>query len=155
MAKLKPTSGREWRRPREEGYALTLPSGNTAVIRPVALDVMLQQGEIPDVLTPIVASTIWSEIKVDGDEVEANPTLGLRMIGLFDIVARAAFVEPRVVDDPQADDEIAPSDLSLEDKGAVFQLAIQPARVLAKFCEQQAAGVGPVPAGKNDQQPAE
>ena len=152
MAKLKPTSGREWRRPREEGYALTLPSGNTAIIRPVALDVMLQQGEIPDVLTPIAASTLWSEVEVDGDK---DPALGLRMIGLFDIVARAAFVEPRVVDDPQDDDEIAPSDLSLEDKGAVFQLAIQPARVLAKFCEQQAAGVGPVPAGKNDQQPAE
>lgn len=155
MTRLKPTSGKQWRRPREEGYAVTLPSGNVAVIRPVALDVMLQRGEIPDLLTPIAASMLWKETEVDADTVEREPALALRMMELFDVVARAAFLEPRIVDEPEAHDEIAPADLSLEDKGWVFQLAIQPARVLATFCEKQAAGVGSVPTGEGDQQPAE
>jgi len=155
MPRLKPTSGKQWRKPREEGYALTLPSGNVAVIRPVALEVMISRGEIPDLLTPIAASVLWKETELDGDKVESEPALAMRMMDLFDVVARAAFLEPRVVDDPEADDEISPSDLGLEDKGWVFQLAIQPARVLATFCEKQAAGVGPVPTGEGDQQPAE
>ncbi len=150
-----PTSGREWRRAREEGYSVTLPSGNVAVLRPVALDVMLAHGEIPDLLTPIATATLWKGVEVDSDNADTEPELTLSMMRLFDVVARAAFMHPRIVDDPQADDEIGPEDVSLEDKAQVFSLAIQPARILAAFSAKQAAGLGPVPTGEDDQQPAE
>ena len=47
----KPTSGREWRKARVEGFLKLLPSGLSAYLRPVTpLALMTVLGEIPDSL---------------------------------------------------------------------------------------------------------
>ncbi len=150
---LQPTSGRLWRQPREEGVAITLPSGHVARLRPVALDVMIAHGELPDLLTPLAAKTLWTEI--EAKEIGDTAELATGTIELFNLVCRAAFVSPRVVDDPQADDEIGLADIAFEDKSAVFQLCIQGARALELFRERQAQrlealhnGEGPGPAAQ-------
>lgn len=141
------TGAAVWRKPRQEGYVITLPSGNTARLRPVALDVMITSGKLPDILTPIAAKTLWAEIETE--EIGNVAEMASGMADLFGIVCKAAFMEPAVVDKPKADNEISLEDISFEDKAAVFQLAIQPAKVLERFREQQAAGVESVPDSKD------
>ena len=154
MSETRPTRGVEWRKPREEGFTLALPSGNVARIRPVALDVLLRQGKVPDLLTPWVAKTIYDG--VDTDELEKMLSVenlveqSDEMLSLIDAICTAAFVEPRIVEDPEAEDEIAIADVDLADRGTVFSLAVLPARELRTFLDRQAAGVEPVSDGDGD-----
>jgi len=151
MGKRKVTSATEWREAREVGFVVTLPSGNAARIRPVAMDVMIQDGTLPDLLSPLAAKSLWTEMdtKFIGDTAE----LAIGMAELFGQVCKAAFLEPRVVDDAEdlGDGEIALEDVSFDDKGYVFQLAIQSAQVLRKFCEQQAGNVEPTHTSDDDE----
>jgi len=132
--KRRPTSGAEWRKPREEGFLVHLLSGNMARIRPVALDVLLRQGEIPDLLTPWVAKTIYEGVDTDELDkllnVETLVEQSDEMLSLIDAICTAAFVEPRIVADPQAEDEIHITDVELADRGSVFSLAVLPAKEL-------------------------
>jgi len=149
-----PTKGTDWRKPREEGFLLDLPSGNVVRIRPVALDVLLRQGEIPDLLTPFVAKMVYQG--VDTDELDSLLSAeklteqSTEMLVLIDAVVTAAFLEPRIVAEPQADDEISIADVELADRGTVFSLAVLPANELRRFLERQAASVEPVPDGDGD-----
>lgn len=132
---------------------MTLPSGNIARLRPVALDTLLASGDIPDFLTPIVGRMLFED-QEEGEVFDAG-NLVPETVRLIDLVVRASFIEPRVVDDPQADDEIGLADISAQDKGEVFALATQPARVLASFSDDQAQGLDPLSDGEGDEQPAE
>lgn len=142
------TSGSLWRKPREEGVVVPLPSGNIARLRPVALDVMITSGKLPDMLTPLAAKTLWTEMEPEdiGDVSE----LATGMADLFGFVCKAAFIEPKVVDNPKKEDEISLDDIDFRDKAAVFQLAIQPAEVLQKFRDGQIAGLAALPADEGD-----
>lgn len=141
MGKRKITAASKWREPREKGFVVTLPSGHVARIRPVALDVMIQDGSLPDLLSPIAAKALWTETNVE--EIANVAEMATGMSELFGVVCKATFIEPRVVNDMEDldDDEIALADVSFDDKSFVFQLAIQPAQILHKFCEQQARDV--------------
>lgn len=141
MGKRKITSASTWREPREKGYVITLPSGNVARIRPVALDVMIRDGTLPDLLSPIAAKSLWTETTTD--EIGNVGELATGMAELFGYVCRASFIEPRIADDVEdlGEGEIALEDVSFDDKAFVFQLAIQPAQILHRFCEKQAADV--------------
>lgn len=149
------TSAAAWREPREKGYVLALPSGNTARIRPVALDVMIQDGRLPDLLSPIAARSLWTE--TDVEEIGKVGELATGMAELFGYVCKASFIEPRIVDGEEdlGEGEISLSDISFDDKAFVFQLAIQPAQVLHRFCEKQAGDVEPPRAGDGDTPEAE
>lgn len=152
-AQLRPTPASRWRKVRREGVVIPLPSGNAARIRPVALDVMLAGGQIPDILSPLAAKTLWTEIELDqiGNVME----LATGMADLVNLVCRAAFVEPRIVDEPQGDDEVAIEDIDFHDRAAVFQLAIGPARDLELFRQRQAKCMAALHRGKDDEPAAE
>lgn len=145
---VEPTSAANWREPRLKGYVVTLPSGNVARIRPVALDVLITTGKLPDLLTPIAAKTLWTEVET-ADIADASD-MAKGMAELFGVVCRAAFIEPKIADDEPGEGEISLEDIDFQDKAAVFQLATQPAEVLRKFREQQARGVASVPDGENE-----
>lgn len=150
------TSGRAWRQPREEGFVKALPSGNVARLRPVDMSALLASGEIPDILTPLAVSTI-----MDGADTEklANPEdlaeHTSEMIRFFNLVCKAAFLEPRIVDDPQGDDEISIEDVELQDRSFVYALATQPAEVLRTFRLRETPDVDPVSDGQDDGTEAE
>lgn len=152
MSELQPTAASAWRAPREQGFVVKLPSGNVARLRPVALDVMIASGQLPDILTPIAAKALWTETETDkiANEIE----LAKGFADLVNVVLPAAMMEPRVVDNPQADGEISADDVEFQDKLAVFQLATQPVEVLRRFCAGQAADVAVVPDSEGDRQPA-
>jgi len=145
-----PTPGNEWRKPREEGYVIKLiTSGNTVRLRPVALDMLIASGSIPDILTPAAAKILWDG--PDAGLIAARSEIDHEFIDLVNVVVPAAMLYPRVVDTPQADDEISLDDLDFSDKVAIYQLAIQPAAVLRRFRDQQATDVELVRDGQDDE----
>lgn len=138
------TSGKDWRRPREEGIEITLPSGNTAKLRPVGAEWFLNQESIPDLLTPIIAAEAegrdWSE--------DEKATASLNELGkskdFLNSLVKAFFASPKVVDNPEADDEISPEDVEYQDKLVLMQLIGTPAVALRQFREKQIRNAAPL-----------
>lgn len=151
IAPLAATSGRDWRKPRVEGMTITLPSGNVVVCRPVQMDQLLAAGKIPDFLSPLVADLIWQTVALAKADAESDKNF----IELLNIMAVASFVNPRIVDDPQADDEIALDDLEFSDKLAIYMIAKQPLAVLHRFRVTENPAMEPVQQGEDLQPPTE
>lgn len=159
---LRATAGSAWREPRQAGVPVQLPSGNIARIRPVEPQALLKQGEIIDILTPLVAKMLFQGADASAETIEAiignamqpaddNPDelkeTAAKLADLervCDIVCKAAFVDPRVVDDPQAENEIAPDDIELADKIQIFTLALRGAAALRHFRYEPNGNVEPV-----------
>lgn len=140
----KPTSGKEWRRAREEGVLFHFPSGMIARVRPVNLDTFIRYGSIPDVLSGIVSQLVSGGVdpsKMTGDEY-------LKLMELQNVFCQTCFIEPRVVMQPAGDDEIGVEDISDEDKGILFAFLGRPASELSSFRPVQAV---PVDAVHNEQ----
>lgn len=129
------TSGKQWRKAREEGFIIKLPSGNTVKIRPVPMDQLLKRGKIPDMLSPLAAKTLWSEIA--SNEIGESEELSGKYIELMDLIVPIATLEPKIVDNPVEDDEISLDDIDFMDKLAIFNLVIQPSEVLRRFRDNQ------------------
>lgn len=153
------TSGAEWRKLREEGYVVQLPSSQCWVkLRPVAIDALMISGRIPDLLTPLASSHLWSPRWITQDEAKqilSEAKAAREYTELISIIVRAAMVEPKIVDNPQAEDEIALDDLDIHDKFNIFNLMTQPLGWLRRFRDQQTADVEPVQHSEGDQPEAE
>jgi hypothetical protein len=159
-----PTLGVEWRKPREQGFLKVMPSGNKAYLRPITPAALMEHmGEIPDHLTPIVSEMIFGGIThakvlqlVDAMGVDAaqdSLKRAARSVEFANTLCKIAFVNPKVVDNPQAEDEIAPGDIELADRFFVLTLAMQPVEVLRSFRWEQSADVEDVP-DSQDPEPA-
>lgn len=169
---LRATAGSAWREPRQAGVPVQLPSGNIARLRPVEPQALLKQGEIIDILTPLVAKMLFqgadasaetiAQVIGDATAGDDNPAqlqeAATRLADLervCDIVCKTAFVDPRVVDDPQAENEIAPDDIELADKVHVFTLALRGAAALRHFRHEPNGDVGLVSNGEGQPQQAQ
>ena len=169
---LRATTGATWREPRQQGVPVQLPSGNIARLRPVEPQRLLAQGEIIDILTPLVAKMLFQgadasaetiaqvlgDAAGDGDNVAQLQDAAGKLADLervCDIVCKAAFVDPCVVDEPTAANEIGPDDIELADKVHVFTLALRGAAALRHFRYEPNADVESVPDEQGDAQPAE
>lgn len=151
----KVTSASLWRRKREQGEIIELPSGLVARLRAVSLDVMVSQGDIPDLLTPLAAQTLWRDISMD--DIAEDAALAQGYTDLINQVVPAAFVEPKVAPagEEPGDDEIALSDISWQDKTHIFQLVLLPTEAIERFREKQEADVGDLPDGEGQPLPPE
>lgn len=172
---LRATAGCAWREPRKLGILIELPSGNIARLRPVEPQALLKQGEIIDILTPLVAKMLFQgadataetiaqvlgeaiTADADGDNAAQLKEAAGRLADLervCDIVCKAAFVDPCVVDEPADANEIAPDDIELADKIHVFTLALRGAAALRHFRYEPRADVEPVPDEQGQLRPAE
>ena len=146
----KPTSAAEWRRLRQEGYTITLPSGNVATLRPVPLDKLIQKGEIPDYLTPVAARSLW--IESESDKIAEDGDLNKKFIELINYIVPLAVIIPAIVENPEdGKEEITIDDVDFMDKVAIFNLAIQPSSVLRSFRDQQEERMASVRDGEDDE----
>jgi hypothetical protein len=149
-SELTPTSGKAWR----EGntVVLRLPSGRIARVRAVGPDVILRNGSLPDSLTGIIA-----QIMEGGGEVPKPSTLDdLRgMADFMNVVTQSAFVEPRVVETPAADDEIGLDDIDWPDKEFLMGVVGASTRALESFRDEQAGDVGAVVSPEGHAPPGE
>jgi hypothetical protein len=166
---LKPTSAAEWRRPRESGITIELPSGNAATIRPVALDVLMQQGQIPDTLTPLVTDLLWTTVK-QSDIVEGPEEKKIAYQQLINIIVPAVLISPSVYIPPPAgddddeivdrktvlgDNEIMLEDIDFDDKLLIFKVSMLPTDQIRSFRLRQMEPLANVPDGEGDVPAAE
>jgi hypothetical protein len=143
------TPASEWRKPREEGVIVKLPSGKNIKLRPVALDRLMVLGSIPDLLSPLAGQMLWSEVPVT--EIISDPQAATNFTNLVNQIVPLAIMEPTVVPDGQqpSNDEIRLEDIGFSDKFAIFQIVIQPAEVLASFRHKQVGSLEPIRDGED------
>jgi hypothetical protein len=133
---VKSTPAATWRRERIQGYPVTLPSGNIAILQNVPLDQLLESGDIPDILTPIASRALWSD--TDSNELAKDVELHRKFMDLIGIIIPMSMISPKVVLNPNPEkEEISLDDIDFNDKVAIFNLAIQPAAVLKNFRKVQ------------------
>ena len=132
-----PTTAVEWKKPREEGELVPLPSGNWARLRPVDLLKMVKMGRIPDLLSPIAAKAVWAE--QNPEEIGDSLEMAMQYNDLMGVILPAVFIEPKVAlpDTEPADDEIAIEDIELNDRMVAFNLAISGVSAMRQFRERQ------------------
>lgn len=122
------TSGKEWRKPREQGVEITLPSGNVARIRPLSPYAFLRYGNIPDTLSAVVSDMVNGR----GVNTETEETMH-KFLEILDLICIHTMVSPRIVANPQADDEIAIEDLDEADKMHIYRQFGRTASQLESF----------------------
>jgi hypothetical protein len=154
---LVPTSGREWREAREKGFVVMLPSGRCVRMQPVSLEKLIISSQIPDTLVPLAAASIWAGVdpEKDKDDPEVMRKLLKESDELFGIICRASFMEPKIVDDPQEDNEIHIDDLEFRDKVRGFEYAQLPSVSLHNFREEQEKLLAALRNGEDDGAAAE
>lgn len=131
---LQVTSAREFRRLRKEGQLVELPSGMVARLRPVALiDLWRNAGNIPDYLTSIIAELVANQTLVPEKSEMTGQLIGA--VGdLYNLVCRAAFISPAIVDAPRDDaEEVQLEDISQADRQFVLAWASAPTNELSRF----------------------
>lgn len=133
-----PTDALEWRKSREVGELVPLPSGNWARLRPVDLMKMIKQGTIPDLLSPIAAKTVW--VEENTEEIGNSLDMATQYYDLVEIVVPCIFVSPEIVGsaDELDDNKILLDDVDQTDRVAAFNLAIAGVSAMRSFREQQA-----------------
>lgn len=150
-----PTTAASWRKPREEGELVPLPSGNWARLRPADLMMMVKAGTIPDLLSPIAAKAVWAEQNLE--EIGDSLDMAMQFHDLFGIVLPAIFVEPKVAlpDTEPADDEITLEDIDLVDRTAAFNLAISGVSAMRNFRKLQEEHLASLPDSDENSDAAE
>lgn len=147
MADIQITPASAWRRDYEDGIAVTMPhNGRTIRVRSVSVQYMVTMGRLPDSLT----SLALGEIGVTGEQGTLSVDT-LKQVGEFNqVIVTEALLEPRIVEDPQSDDEIAYHWLSPEDVDFIVEVVQQPVEQMRRFHPESVNSVEPVPAGEAD-----
>ena len=122
------------------GVEIKLPSGITAYLRPVTTTALIKRiGRIPDELTSLVTALVNPSDEDQAEKILVNfdkltPEVLQLQMDFLDKYCQIAFVSPRIVDDPNPENnEISADWLSEEDKGTVLALINAPARDLYAF----------------------
>jgi hypothetical protein len=127
MVKSTVTPLSAWR-DQAEGQLHKLPSGNVARLKRVHVLDLVKQGKIPDTLTGLVAQMI----DTTGGKIEVTlKDLG-DYVDVVNLVAIAAFVEPRLAAEP-GDDALGVEELPFVDRAAVFEWCHVTTRRLEPF----------------------
>ena len=107
-------------------------------MRPVTSELLFRLGRIPDALTSFVMDGLDDEIEdAEAETIRIARENPIEWLDYIDAVVATAFVMPRIVDNPSADDEISIDDVEKGDKEYVAGLVFMPASQLARFLEGQ------------------
>jgi hypothetical protein len=134
--KLTPAS--EFRKMRERGVALTLYTGRNIRMRGVDPSHFVKELDgAPNMFSELILKMFWDgkyqELIDEFLKRRENPKETAELAASLGVVAKKVLLMPRVVDVPQTDDEdeeIAISDLGINELVWIFRLAFQPHAVL-------------------------
>ncbi len=133
----------------QKGVKFTLPdSGLDVWLRPVDFTIYALYSGLTDELLAIVLKAIQES---DGQITLEAPTVSdvggnlLQSRRLMEGYAKCAFVTPRVVDDPQTENDISPKWMSWGDLSYIYQMFNLSLPQLIRFSERQTEGLRPVP----------
>jgi hypothetical protein len=145
---MQATPASEWRKPREEGYLVELPSGRMARLGQVDLSSLLLKGDIPDFLTPTVSELLFGTVTEEQFNEDFSPeqmlARGKGYLEFINAICKASFIEPRIANGSPGEGEIAIEDVPLDDRSFVFSIAIHGVEVLRSFRVGQEEAVEPV-----------
>lgn len=154
------THASEFRRVHEKGEPIKLPpTGRLVQMRTVKPAYLLRQGKIPNPLAEFAMRALYGQLS--DEDYKKFFSLGERAENAVDyaeslrIVCTAALIHPRIVDEPQADDEIHIDHLEDSEQRWIFDLAFLEATGLSRFRQRQEANVEPVLQRQEAEQPSE
>jgi hypothetical protein len=141
------SSGAAWRKVKSDGVLIRLPSGWVVAVRNVNSASLLVKGVLSDPLSALVYDMVNGDTKklenMSGEKILAAT------VALQDAVCKLAFVNPRIVDEPTADDEISLDDVIDADREFVLTLLYTPVQKLAdSFREEPEPDVDPMEQGE-------
>lgn len=144
------TTAKEWREKRKS-IEFELPEyKDTVLIRPMDAGFFFKTGRIPDFLAKTVSdliNRISTQVEIPK---ELTPDETKQWLTFLDELAKWTIVSPKVVDDPQADDEIGVDEITLVDKLYLYQFFGQPASILRSFRPKWSTALATVDAAKNN-----
>lgn len=142
------TSGAAMRQLREKGIVLTFPSGNNYRICMPGAAGMLRRGNLPNPLLAFVVDAFYNGMTPQkyGDFLSAKDRAddAVAMLDSLKAVCEAMFMQPRIVDDPQSDDECTIDDVPLDDREWAFRLMFYPIKEVQPFRGEQETHVASV-----------
>ena len=145
-----PTSASTWKKKTVGGTLISVPSGNTALVRAPGMQVFLENGVIPNALMPIIRDAMnkgTAPKEEDMTEMLSDPEKLKDLIELANSVAVYCCIDPKVeavptdeagvvipMGDPRRDDEILYIDeVDFNDKMYIFNFAVGGPADLAQF----------------------
>lgn len=143
------TQGKAMREMREVGVVLPFPSGNNYRVRLVGAARLLRRGSLPNVLLSFAIDAIYNGVSVE--KLDAFLTLQdkeenvLEFMKSLRIICEEMFMDPLVVENPTADNEVFIDDIAPIDQGWAFKLAFAPAEALRPFRAEPEPDVVSVP----------
>lgn len=144
-AQLLVTSGAALRKVREEGVVLTFPSGNNYRVTLPSPGTLLRRGHLPNPLLSFVVDAFYNGVTVAKYEAfvatKERQEDALAMLDSLRVVCQAMLMQPKIVDEPQGDDEISIDDLPIMDQEWALRLLFAPVSEVLPFRGEQAADV--------------
>lgn len=139
------TSAKQLRAAREEGTVMPFPSGNAYRVRPPTTAGLLKRGDLPNVLLSFVVDVFHngpSSTKVQAFLSPAEKRENtLDLLNSFRVVCEEMWMEPKIVANPQGDNEVAIDDIPAEDQLFAFQLTFLGVEGLRPFRGQPSIDV--------------
>lgn len=136
MPDLKVTSGAEWRKMREDGTPVQLPTGRVALLRPVTIEGLLLFGKVPDKLTTMVAKMIREGSYIPKEDEDILGT-AKEFLELSTILLSEIFLSPKIVAKPKGENEISFFDVSPIDREFAIGWAQAPIVRIEPFRSEQ------------------
>lgn len=154
-----PTTAKAWKQ-RSEATDLKVPSGNVCLARMADMRSLMQSGQIPNPLMPIVSQALKSGKEPDLKKMATDPKKIQSVLELIDNVVISVVVEPKVLplpreENPQDEkydkdferdeDDLYVDQVAFDDKIFVFQWAIGGTRDLERFRAEFAQSLDNLP----------
>lgn len=117
----RPSSAADFKRWREQGQIMRLPTSGLVVrVQRVHVAELAVAGKIPDHLTSqVLAQLHLSKRAADDEPATLEEQVG-QIVGLVDAVCCAALLEPRMEPEPSSPDVLAPGDMPYADREHVY-----------------------------------
>lgn len=172
--KSKQSAARTWKRAKP--IEVTVPSGQTCLVKRPGMEVFLLEGLMPDMLLPKVTEAINAGQRLKPADVQkiASTQEGVQsMMDMLDRITARIVIEPvviwhkREVDGPDGtkvmevipeeerdDEQIYTDDIEIDDKNFLFQFAVGGTADLERFRREQSETVESVSPGEGVEQTA-
>lgn len=147
MSTTNVTSSTGWKK-KSKGEEVVVPSGNTALVKRVSIDVFLRKGVLPNSFMPIIENALKEGKAPEIGDVASSLDIDKieEIMGMYDAVLLHIVIEPHVLPVPPPEEARDPDglyvdDVDLEDKVFLFNWAVGGTADVEAFRKEQAANL--------------